>query len=72
MGLLVNLESAAKRHDLARAELKDLRRNLEQQQRALRVLYTWAGVPGALVPKHVQELAGKALGITPAKQRAGE
>ena len=34
----------------------------QQWHNALKVVYTWAGVPGALTPEHVRELCGKALG----------
>jgi hypothetical protein len=39
-----------------------------QWQRALRVIYTWAGVPGALNPEHVRKLCGEALGMDKEKQ----
>jgi hypothetical protein len=32
-------------------------------QRALKVIYTWAGVNGALDPKDVRKLCAKALGM---------
>jgi hypothetical protein len=28
---------------------------------ALKVIHTWAGVPGALEPKHVRDLTARAL-----------
>lgn len=34
----------------------------QKWQRALKAIYTWAGVPGALKPEHVRDLCGKALG----------
>ena len=44
------------------AERDRLRAEVERQTRAMKVIYTWAGVPGALNPEHVRELCGKALG----------
>lgn len=37
--------------------------NADRYLRALRVIYTWSGVAGALVPEHVRKCAGKALGM---------
>lgn len=37
------------------------RPDYDEMERALKVIYTWAGVDGALVPKHVIAVAGKAL-----------
>jgi uncharacterized coiled-coil DUF342 family protein len=39
---------------------------IEGQTRALKVLHTWAGVPGALKPDQTRQLCGKALGISDA------
>jgi hypothetical protein len=74
MGLLVDIDTAVKTHDLARAQLKDMRAQVKRQETALRVIHTWAGVNGALVPEHVRQLTSKALDIKPAaaQQRAGE
>ena len=33
----------------------------EEMERALKVIYTWAGVDGALVPEHVRALTKKVL-----------
>ena len=37
------------------------RDRINRLELALRVIYTWAGVPGALEPESVRRLAGKAL-----------
>ena len=34
----------------------------QEMERALKVIHTWASVPGALDPKHVRDLCNKALG----------
>jgi hypothetical protein len=46
-------------------ELAILCAAFDKQQTALQVVRTWAGFKGALAPKHVLELTGKALGIEP-------
>lgn len=38
----------------------------QKWQSALKAIYTWSGVPGALNPEHVRKLCGKALGKDPA------
>lgn len=43
-------------------ERDTLRAEVERQTSALKVIYTWAGIPGALKPENVRELSGKALG----------
>lgn len=43
--------------------LDDVSARIMRAESALKVLYTWAGVPGALHPQHVRELCAKALGI---------
>jgi len=45
-----------------RTERDTLRAEVERQTSALKVIYTWAGIPGALKPENVRELSGKALG----------
>jgi hypothetical protein len=45
-------------------------KEFEQCLRALRVIYTWASVPGCLDPKLVRELIEKSL--EPFKERKGE
>lgn len=36
---------------------------IEELESALKIIYTWAGVQGALVPEHVRELCAEKLGI---------
>lgn len=47
------------------AAVKRLEKRIEECERALKVLHTWAGVNGALVPDHVRELTEKALRMVP-------
>lgn len=35
---------------------------LEQMELALKIIRTWASVPGALVPEHVLKLVNKTMG----------
>lgn len=41
-------------------------------EQALKVIYTWADVDGALNPEHVRNLAGKALRMTANEAECGE
>jgi hypothetical protein len=43
---------------------KAARAGTEEMERALKVIYTWAGIDGALVAGHVRDLAGRALRIS--------
>ena len=47
------------------AAVKRLEKRVEECERALKVLHTWAGADGALVPDHVRELTAKALRMVP-------
>lgn len=46
----------------AQAKAEKARNETVELKRALRVIYTWAGMPGALDPDRVRQLAGRALG----------
>ena len=47
--------------NLGHEDIIDALRHAEEMRRALRVIHTWASVPGALDAAHVRDLAGKAL-----------
>lgn len=47
--------------ELGHTDVLDALAHAEEMRSALRVIHTWAGVPGALDAKHVQDLAAKAL-----------
>lgn len=47
--------------ELGHADVFDALRHAEEMRRALRVIHTWAGEPGALDARHVRELTAKAL-----------
>lgn len=47
--------------ELGHADIFDALRHADEMRSALRVIHTWAGVPGALDTQHVRELAAKAL-----------
>lgn len=49
------------------AERDQLRAEVESKTRALRIIHTWAGVPGALKPDQTRQLCGKELGIDHAR-----
>jgi hypothetical protein len=53
------------------ASIKRLEQRVEECERALKVLHTWAGVENALVPEHVRELTAKALRMTPNTELTG-
>ena len=42
-------------------DILDALAHAEEMRTALRVIHTWAGVPGALDARHVRELTAKAL-----------
>jgi len=47
--------------ELGHSDIFDALRHAEEMRSALRVIHTWAGVPGALDARHVRELTAKAL-----------
>lgn len=47
--------------ELGHADIIDALRHAEEMRTALRVIHTWAGVPGALDARHVRYLTAKAL-----------
>ena len=47
--------------ELGHGDIFDALRHAEEMRSALRVIHTWAGIPGALDDKHVRELTAKAL-----------
>ncbi len=47
--------------ELGHADILDALQHAEEMRSALRVIHTWAGVPGALDARHVRELTAKAL-----------
>ena len=50
--------------ELGHTDILEALLHAEEMRTALRVIYTWAGVDGALDPDHVRDLAGRALGLT--------
>lgn len=44
-------------------KIKQLERRISDCETALKVIYTWAGFDGALVPDHVRELIAKTIKI---------
>ena len=47
--------------ELGHSDIFDALRHAEEMRSALRVIHTWAGVPGALDARHVLDLTAKAL-----------
>ncbi len=47
--------------ELGHSDIFDALRHAEEMRSALRVIHTWAGVPGALDARHVRDLTAKAL-----------
>ncbi len=47
--------------ELGHTDILDALAHAEEMRTALRVIHTWAGVPGALDARHVRELTAKAL-----------
>lgn len=47
--------------ELGHADIFDALRHADEMRSALRVIHTWAGVPGALDARNVRELSEKAL-----------
>lgn len=47
--------------ELGHTDILDALTHAEEMRTALRVIHTWAGVPGALDARHVRELTAKAL-----------
>lgn len=47
--------------ELGHSDIFDALRHAEEMRSALRVIHTWAGVPGALDAQHVLDLTAKAL-----------
>ena len=47
--------------ELGHADILDALAHAEEMRTALRVIHTWAGVPGALDARRVRELTAKAL-----------
>ena len=43
--------------------LDDVSARIVRAESALKIIYTWSGVPGALHPDHVRDLCAKALWI---------
>lgn len=48
-------------NELGHTDIIDALRHAEEMRSALRVIHTWAGVPGALDARHVLDLTAKAL-----------
>lgn len=57
--------------ELGHADILDALAHAEEMRTALRVIHTWAGVPGALDARHVRELTAKALHMPPNAQVTG-
>lgn len=64
--------------ELGHSDIFDALRHAEEMRSALRVIHTWAGVPGALDARHVLDLTAKALHMganagdnQPASSRSG-
>ena len=53
----------------ARRQAREARDRINRLESALRVLHTWAGVPGALDPEQVRRLTGRALGMDGKEER---
>ena len=47
--------------ELGHTDILDALAHAEEMRTALRVIHTWAGVPGSLDERHVRELTAKAL-----------
>lgn len=47
--------------ELGHADILDALKHAEEMRSALRVIHTWAGMPGALDARHVRDLTAKAL-----------
>ncbi len=47
--------------ELGHTNTIDALRHAIEMRSALKVIHTWAGVPGALEPKHVRDLTARAL-----------
>ena len=47
--------------ELGHTDILDALAHAEEMRTALRVIHTWAGVPGAHDARHVRELTAKAL-----------
>ena len=45
----------------AKRQMREARDKINRLEVALRVLHTWASVPGALEPEHVRRLTSRAL-----------
>lgn len=49
--------------ELGHADILDALMHAEEMRRALRVIHTWAGVPGGLDAKQVRDLTWRALQV---------
>ena len=47
--------------EVGHSDMLEAMEHMKRMQRALKVIYTWAGVDGALVPKHARKLCADAL-----------
>jgi hypothetical protein len=47
--------------ELGHTDIIDALRHMEEMRSALRVIHTWAGIPGSLDDQHVRKLTAKAL-----------